>query len=274
MRAFSKWGTWQRDASRRRLRTQARIHVPLPRSGDASTTQTTHARQLIVAASPNDEIADTHRYRPDFDRWLVREAEREGALYVDETRVERVRASGPGSSSKASGTSGRPHRARVSSSTPAVRAASSPGRSAWPRRHALAAADAGTVTHFAGVERWDAVNTADGTPPYPIDAPRCTTFSGRLDLDPALQQRRHERGRRPHRSPGGELRASEGAPAWTGCSDRLPSVPSIFVCAADVAVHSRAAGRFPRAARSSARSGRSCRPPPASSIRCCRPVSR
>src|SRR5262249_19622067 len=38
--------------------------------------------QMLVAASPRDEIADTHWYRPDLDHFLVREAEAAGARYL------------------------------------------------------------------------------------------------------------------------------------------------------------------------------------------------
>lgn len=46
--------------------------------------------QLLVAASPNDELADTHWLRADVDAWLVRQAESMGVEFLDETRVERV----------------------------------------------------------------------------------------------------------------------------------------------------------------------------------------
>ena len=88
IRSFSKWGTWQRDASRRRLRPQARLHVPLPHRGEAFADDSDHARQLLVAASPNDDVADTHWYRPDFDLALVEHAQAAGAIYLDETRLE------------------------------------------------------------------------------------------------------------------------------------------------------------------------------------------
>jgi tetracycline 7-halogenase / FADH2 O2-dependent halogenase len=44
-------------------------------------------RQLLVAASPHDEIADTHWYRADFDHFLVREAQKLGVDYFDETNL-------------------------------------------------------------------------------------------------------------------------------------------------------------------------------------------
>ncbi len=40
-------------------------------------------RQLLVAASPNDAVADTHWYRSEFDHFLVREAQQLGAEYRD-----------------------------------------------------------------------------------------------------------------------------------------------------------------------------------------------
>jgi len=85
LRPFCKWGPWQR--------TRPDVAVGLkrgfsfffhqPHAGFADDGS--HARQLLVAASPHDEIADTHWYRPDFDQALVEEARREGAVYLDET---------------------------------------------------------------------------------------------------------------------------------------------------------------------------------------------
>ena len=46
--------------------------------------------QLLVAASPHDEIADTHWYRADFDHLLVREAQKLGVDYLDETSLTAI----------------------------------------------------------------------------------------------------------------------------------------------------------------------------------------
>src|SRR5688572_20877235 len=48
------------------------------------------ANQLLVAASPNDELSDTHWLRADVDHLLVREAVTLGAEYMDEAQVETV----------------------------------------------------------------------------------------------------------------------------------------------------------------------------------------
>src|SRR6266436_2353605 len=55
-----------------------------------------HASQLLVAASPNDRIADTHWYRPDFDHFLVREAQAQGVEYVDRVKLDEPRFSATG----------------------------------------------------------------------------------------------------------------------------------------------------------------------------------
>ena len=44
--------------------------------------------ELLVAASPHDDIADTHWYRADVDHFLVREAQRLGVEYRESVRIE------------------------------------------------------------------------------------------------------------------------------------------------------------------------------------------
>jgi tetracycline 7-halogenase / FADH2 O2-dependent halogenase len=52
------------------------------------------ADQLLVAASPYDEVADTHWYRAEFDHFLVREAQSMGAEYLDRVALESVERDG------------------------------------------------------------------------------------------------------------------------------------------------------------------------------------
>ena len=44
--------------------------------------------RLLVAASPKDDIADTHWYREEVDLFLVEEAQRVGVEYLDRVRIE------------------------------------------------------------------------------------------------------------------------------------------------------------------------------------------
>jgi hypothetical protein len=145
LRPFSKWGTWRTtypDVACGLKRGFTFFRHDLDR---AFADTTAHERQLLVAASPNDDISDTHWYRPDFDHWLVREAEREGVRYVDElgavARALRGRAGDPGRGAA------RPIRqcGPGSSSMRAGRAASWPRRWASPRRRRSGCRDAGCL---------------------------------------------------------------------------------------------------------------------------------
>ena len=89
---LSKWGSWQREhpkigcGLKRGFTFYHHVfHQPFDPSRD---------KQLLVAASPHDEIADTHWYRPDFDYFLVQEAQRLGVEYIDECRLDSLTRSG------------------------------------------------------------------------------------------------------------------------------------------------------------------------------------
>ena len=47
-----------------------------------------HGERLLVAASPRDDIADTHWYREEVDHFLVMEAQSLGVEYLDCVRIE------------------------------------------------------------------------------------------------------------------------------------------------------------------------------------------
>lgn len=95
LRELSEWGRWQRS------------HPELPaglkrgftfyhHSAGAELDLANRETQLLVAASPNDEVADTHWHRPDFDQALVQEARRLGAHYFDRCGVRKVVRQGEG----------------------------------------------------------------------------------------------------------------------------------------------------------------------------------
>ena len=89
IRAFSKWGTWQRDASRRRLRPEARLHASSSTSpARRSRTTPTHATPAAGRPRARTTRSPTRTGTgPTSITALVREAEREGAIYLDETRA-------------------------------------------------------------------------------------------------------------------------------------------------------------------------------------------
>jgi tetracycline 7-halogenase / FADH2 O2-dependent halogenase len=170
LRGFCKWGPWQR--------THPDVAVGLKRGFSfffhqppaAFADDESHARQLLVAASPHDEIADTHWYRPQFDQALVEEARREGAIYLDDTRLDRFESQGerPILEGERGGRAIRIATRFVVDAT-------------GPRgflHHALRLGEArlrwlpatqGIYTHFEDVDRWDHLRPGEETPPYPID---------------------------------------------------------------------------------------------------------
>jgi tetracycline 7-halogenase / FADH2 O2-dependent halogenase len=87
---LSKWGTWQA--------TYPEIGCGLKRgftfyhhtAGNAFKYNPQRENELLVAASPNDQIADTHWYRQDFDYFLLREAQKFSVDYVDEVSIDTV----------------------------------------------------------------------------------------------------------------------------------------------------------------------------------------
>jgi len=189
--------------------------------------------QLLVAASPRDEIADTHWYRADFDHFLVREAQAAGAEYLDRVDLESIVPAASGSRLEgrrlgqslsvtahlvvdASGPSGFLHRAL------GLPQAAFPG---LPKNEGLYA-------HFEAVRRMDEVlspaASADAPPYPPDDAALHHVFDGGwiwvlrfgngitsagIAAEPRLVR---------------ELRLAEGAPAWQRALARLPTVARQF----------------------------------------------
>jgi tetracycline 7-halogenase / FADH2 O2-dependent halogenase len=172
LRPLAKWGSWQR--------TYPEIACGLKRGFTFYHHDLTHPitskpdrdRQLLVAASPNNQIADTHWYRADFDHFLVRQAQEIGVDYFDETQLTSLieeehgftlQGTRKGPALKlsvkflidASGPRGFLHNAL------ALEEAELPG---LPATQAL-------YCHFTGVERLDQLpfGASGEQPPYPID---------------------------------------------------------------------------------------------------------
>jgi len=87
---LSKWGSWQQ--------TYPHVACGLKRGftfyhhilGKPAVADPKHQRQLLVAASPHDRIADTHWYRAEVDHLFVKEAQQIGVPYLDEVKLQNV----------------------------------------------------------------------------------------------------------------------------------------------------------------------------------------
>lgn len=93
LRPFCEWGSWQAmhpEIAAGLKRGFTFYHHEPNRRLDLSDPN----RQLLVAASPNDRVADTHWYRPDFDHFMVRAAQARGVEYLDEFQLDRIAKAG------------------------------------------------------------------------------------------------------------------------------------------------------------------------------------
>ncbi|MCI0540105.1 MAG: tryptophan 7-halogenase [Verrucomicrobiales bacterium] len=84
---LSKWGTWQRQHPRIACGLKRGFTFYHHEFGKAFEPRENRTNELLVGASPRDEMADTHWYRPDFDHFLVREAQALGVEYLDEVAL-------------------------------------------------------------------------------------------------------------------------------------------------------------------------------------------
>ena len=90
IRPLAKWGSWQRAYPHIGCGLKRGFTFYQHEAGKPDGPDPDHVRQLLVAASPHDEIADTHWYRPDFDLFLVNQAQALGVDYFDEASTERL----------------------------------------------------------------------------------------------------------------------------------------------------------------------------------------
>lgn len=170
IRPFSKWGTWQRTRPDVACGLKRGFTFFFHQPGAAFEDARNRERQLMVAASPNDEIADMHWYRPQFDHALADEAQREGAVYLDRTRLTGIHHEGASSM-----LDGDREGQTVRITARFVIDASGP-RGFLHRELGLGQATGrwlpatqGLYTHFEGVERWDRLRPSADSPPYPMD---------------------------------------------------------------------------------------------------------
>jgi FADH2 O2-dependent halogenase len=173
---LAKWGTWQRTYPQIACGLKRGFTFYHHRAGESFAHDPEHRNELLVAASPRDEIADTHWYRAEFDHFLVGEAQALGVEYLDRARLENVSFSGD-SVTLAGNRDGQGVSVRARFVIDATgprgflhRALRLPEASFdnFPSTQAL-------YSHFSGVKRWEDLNgTAQNGPaaeptPYPVD---------------------------------------------------------------------------------------------------------
>ncbi len=232
LRPLTAWGTWQCAYPEIACGLKRGFTFYGHRQGFAFGNDPARRDQLLVAASPRDEVADTHWYRADFDHFLVREAQAAGAEYVDETALSQVEIRAQ-SAAVAGARKGRPVRitARLLIDASGPRGflyrALGLQESSFPQMPRTE----GLYTHFEDVERLDGLRAYSSSepPPYPVDDAAVHhvldggwiwvlrfgngLVSAGVAADLSLARR---------------LRLEEGEPAWNRLLARLPSVRKPF----------------------------------------------
>lgn len=229
---LSKWGTWQH--------TYPHIACGLKRGftfyrhvlGAPAAPDPHHERQLLVAASPHDGIADTHWYRAEVDHFFVQQAQQIGVTYLDEVRlasvhesVDEIQIQGHRHQQDisvtakllidATGPRGFLHHALKLQESPL------PG---YPATQAL-------FTHFTGVARLDdeRSTTDSEAPPYPIDdAAVHHVFDGGWVWILKFNNGITSAGVAATAELAERLKLAEGAPAWHRLLDQIPALRKQF----------------------------------------------
>jgi FADH2 O2-dependent halogenase len=229
---LSKWGSWQK--------TYPHVACGLKRGftfyhhvlGTPGGSDPEHQRQLLVAASPHDRIADTHWYRAEVDHLFVKEAQKLGVQYLDEVRLQsfsesekEIRLQGCRNNEDfsvrakfvvdATGPRGFLHHALALKESPLPD---------FPATQAL-------FSHFTGVGRFaDQISDdASEIPPYPVDdAAVHHVFDGGWIWVLQFNNGITSAGVAATDKLAGRLRLSEGPAAWQRLLDLIPALKNQF----------------------------------------------
>jgi FADH2 O2-dependent halogenase len=233
LRPLSAFGTW--------LRAYPEVVCGLKRgftyfkheTGCRYTAASDRSNQLLVAASPNDEVSDTHWLRADVDHFLVREAIALGVEYLDEVTLDAVEWHADGTATLAGERRGASIRVRagfiVDASGPRgflsrALGIKERGFDEYPRTQAL-------YSHFLNVARCDEMPdfATDGVPPYPMDdAALHHVFDEGWMWVLRFGNGVTSAGIAVTESLANELRLADGAPAWDRFLGRYPSIAAQF----------------------------------------------
>lgn len=230
VRPLTKFGSWQQSRSEIPCGLKRGFTFFHRERNRAFTADDQRRNELLVAASPNDRVADTHWYRAGFDAFLAAQARQLGAVYLDQVDlwgadVEQKRPVIQGRHRgqpleihagliiDASGPRGFLHR---SLELPEV-----PFRN-LPATQAL-------YSHFRGVKRWDELHPIASRPPYPPDdAAVHHIFDGGWIWVLRFNNGVTSAGVAATARVAQELRFAEGEPAWKRLLEQFSGVREQF----------------------------------------------
>jgi tetracycline 7-halogenase / FADH2 O2-dependent halogenase len=232
LKPLTKWGTWQQSYPRLACGLKRGFsfyhHIP----GEQQVHGFDRERQLLVAASPNDIISDTHWYRAELDHFLVREAQEMGMDYLDQVMLVRMSESDDGVALE-----GERLGKAVAFRCRFLVDASGPRGFV---HHALGLPEdvfpdfpptQAIYTHFSGVAPFGATASQNLTdpPPYPVeDSAVHHVFDDGWMWVLRFNNGLTSAGAALTSSIADHLRLKEGGAAWTRLLDLLPSVREQF----------------------------------------------
>lgn len=85
-----KYGSWQQSHPELVCGLKRGFSFFKHRAQQEFAPQPDHANELLVAASPSDEVGDTHWYREHFDFFLLQEAQKLQIPYCDRVQIEAI----------------------------------------------------------------------------------------------------------------------------------------------------------------------------------------
>jgi FADH2 O2-dependent halogenase len=87
---FTEYGRWQKSYPEIPVGLKRGFTFYQHERGKPFRPTPEHANEMLVAASPEDEVGDTHWFRQEFDHFLVREVQAAGIPYYDQTEITRI----------------------------------------------------------------------------------------------------------------------------------------------------------------------------------------
>ena len=231
VRPLCKWGSWQRQLPHIGCGLKRGFTFYHHEFGEKFSTNAARENQLLVGASPNEEIADTHWYRPDFDQYLMLEAQKLGVTYLDEALLDSARETADGMV-----LAGKRHGAPIEIAAEFVVDATGPRGFL---HHALGLPEKmpahfpptqGLFSHFENVGALpESFSVPDQTPPYPPEqAAVHHVFPGGWIWVLKFNNGITSAGVAATDAVANELNFKEGEPAWHRLLERLPSVAKNF----------------------------------------------
>ena len=246
LRPLSAFGTWQRTYPHVVCGLKRGFTYFRHESGGRYRCAPDRANQLLVAASPSDEVSDTHWLRSDVDHFLVNEAMTLGAEYLDLVELHRVEWQPDGDPLLVGTRGGRDVRIRarfvIDASGPRgflskALGIGDRGFEGYPRTQAL-------FSHFTDVARCDelpdfapshARACAPHELPYPVDdAALHHVFDGGWMWVLRFGNGVTSAGIAVEDWLADDLKVAEGEPAWARLLRRFPSVAAQFADARPV----------------------------------------